>query len=439
MSESELKRYYKEKAKKPALYDYDDDGNLIEKNREGAVIKTVALPTYRPPTFEEYDEMEHTRMEKIAIATKEFEDARKELREVLSRPDTLDSDIVTLNTKVSEADIRLQAIRFPLRYIEIEEGLNIRDMDFTQINEKRKYPFGIAVLKTRPFTLQEQYVRIGKMAPKPLVSVTEARAAEDASITVILFEDPDTNDFGFLSLSWVVNIEFKGTKYRSAKHAIAAELAKTFNDTANLEKIMAAETPDEITYSLENVPGDASANEIKWNTTLKGLLYDINIVKFTYPELKLRLLETKSAQLGAYIPDDNLLGIGISLDNIQSKNPINWTGQNLLGKALMDIRQKFKADMDKEQASIVAAAPKRRIRPKIVLENAASVTTVGAPLSAPTSSMTTSLSTRPVTVEAPRAEGVPIPPNISLGTATVTPSITQSTAKPRRRPPISTN
>jgi len=56
-------------------------------------------------------------------------------------------------------------------------------------------------------------------------------------------------------------------------------------------------------------------------------------------------LETKTAVLGAYIPNDNLIGIGLSLDNIQSKNPINWTGQNLLGKALMDIREKFRADM----------------------------------------------------------------------------------------------
>ena len=56
-------------------------------------------------------------------------------------------------------------------------------------------------------------------------------------------------------------------------------------------------------------------------------------------------METKTAVLGAYIPNDNLIGIGLSLDNIQSKNPINWTGQNLLGKALMDIREKFRMDM----------------------------------------------------------------------------------------------
>jgi ribA/ribD-fused uncharacterized protein len=431
MSESELKRYYKMKAKKPEQYTYDDDGNLIEKNREGAVTKTIPLPTYRPPTMEEYDEMERKRMEKIALATKEFEDARKALREALNAPDVLDSDIVTLNRATSDADNKLQAIRFPLRDIEFLSGIDIKVLDFDKITEKRKYPFNVASLKTSPFTLQEQYVRIGKVAPKPLVSVAEARAAEDAAITVILFEDPDTNEFGFLSLNWVINIDFKGTKYHSAKQAISAELAKTFNDTANLDKIMAAETPDEINYTLENVPGEAAVNEAKWTTALNQLLYDINIIKFSYPELKLRLLETKSAQLGAYIPDDNLLGIGLSIDNIQSKNPINWTGQNLLGKVLMRIRDKFKEDIDKErlEATVATVAPKRKTRPKI----STSVVSVGAPAPAPATASATATATAtttavpvaPVAVEAP-----PIPPLASISTV--------SAPRIRKRPVIST-
>jgi ribA/ribD-fused uncharacterized protein len=421
MSEFELKRYYKEKSKKPAQYGYDEDGNLIEKNREGTVIKTIPLPTYRPPTFEEYDEMELARMEKIAVATKEFEDARKALREGLNAPDPLDTDIVTLNRAVSDADAKLQSVRFPLREIVFEYGINIKDLDFDKIAEKRKYDFRLAELKTRPFILQEQYVRIGKVAPKPLVSVAEAKAAEDAAVTVILFEDPDTNDFGFLSLNWVVNIDFKGERYNSAKQAIAAELAKTFNDTANLNKIMAVETPDEINYTLKDVPGDAAANEAKWTTALNELIYDINIVKFTYPELKLRLLETKSAQLGACIPGDNLLGIGKSCDDIQSLNPINWTGQNILGKVLMQIRQKYKETADASAsaaATAVKVVPKKRTKkPSIAIENTVAV---GAPVPAPA-----------VTVEPPRVEGAPIPPLAPVTVPTAAPRI-------RRRPvPVS--
>jgi ribA/ribD-fused uncharacterized protein len=349
MSTEELKKFYKAKAKKQDLYGYDDDGNLIELNKERTVIKTIALPSYRTPTYEEFDEMEKTRMEAIAIANKEYEGARRELRELSASPEAIDSEILRINRKVIEADIKLQAIRFPLHYVETMEGIPISKMDFDQPNEKRKYPYNFSILKERPFTLQEQYVRVGKVPEKPLISVAEAKAAIEArsGASVILFSEPDTNDYGFLSLKWAVQLEFNGTMYNSAHQAIAAEIAKRFNDQDNLQKIMITESPYEINYTVTNVPGDTEVNETKWNDLTKQLLYDVNIAKFNqYPELTARLLETKNATLGAYIPDDNLIGIGISLDNIQSQNPINWTGQNLLGKALMDIRQKIQSDKE---------------------------------------------------------------------------------------------
>ena len=153
--------------------------------------------------------------------------------------------------------------------------------------------------------------------------------------------------------------------YNSAQQAISAEIAKSFNDQDSLQRIMIAESPDEINYKLTDVPGDSEVNETKWNDITKQLLYDVNIAKFNqYPELAGRLLETKNATLGAYIPDDNLIGIGISLDNLQSQNPINWTGQNLLGKALMDIRQKLQTDQEVAAAARVAtvadAVPRRK-------------------------------------------------------------------------------
>ena len=103
MSAEELKRFYKARAKKPELFSYDDDGNLVELNKEGSVIKTYSLPNYRPPTYEELDEMESKRTEAIAIANKEFEDARRELRNL--GPDTPDSDVLRVNRKVKEADV----------------------------------------------------------------------------------------------------------------------------------------------------------------------------------------------------------------------------------------------------------------------------------------------------------------------------------------------
>jgi ribA/ribD-fused uncharacterized protein len=366
MSTEELKRFYKAKAKKPNLYGYDDDGNLIELNKEGTVIKTIPIPEYRAPTAEEYDEMGQKRMEAIELANKEYEDARRELRELSSNPDSLDSEILRVNRKVIEADVKLQAIRFPLRFVEVDNGIAIKEIDFNRLNEARKFPYSFSFLKERPFTLQEQYVRVGKAAEKPLVSVAEAKAAAaNAGASVILFAEPDTNDYGFLSLKWTVELEFNGAMYNSAQQAIAAEIAKSFNDQDSLQRIMIAESPDEVNYKLTNVPGDSDVNETKWNDLTKQLLYDVNIAKFNqYPELAGRLLETKNATLGAYIPDDNLIGIGISLDNLQSQNPINWTGQNLLGKALMDIREKLRTDQEVAMAAAAETVAQKAPRKK---------------------------------------------------------------------------
>lgn len=371
MSAEELKKFYKARVKKPDLFTYDDDGNLVELNKDGGIVKTIPLPDYRPPTYEEFDEMEEKRLEAITVANKEFEDARRELNTALQNPETPDSEVLRINRKVKEADIKLQAIRFPLRYVELEDSVPINQIEFDKSYEKRKYPYPFFFLRERPFELQDQYVRIGKAPIQPQKTVAELKAAADiASVpVVILFQDPETNDYGFLSLKWTVEIEFNGTMYNSAQQAIAAELAKAFNDQENLQKIMIAESPEEVDYDLDDVPGEAEANETKWNETMKQLLYDVNIAKFNqYPELTARLLETKTAVLGAYIPDDNLIGIGISLDNVQSKNPINWTGQNLLGKALTSIRDKIRSDRELEAAQQAAMAPQpvpRRKKPSV--------------------------------------------------------------------------
>jgi ribA/ribD-fused uncharacterized protein len=347
MSAEELKAFYNGRAKKPELFDYDEDGNLVERNKEGNVIKTIPLPDYRVPTYEEFDTMGKDRLEAIAAAQKVYDDTRRELRQRLQEEDIPKSEVLRLNRAAREADIKLLAARFPLLDVHGKMSLEINKIDFTKSFEKRKFPYYIYFLEERPFTLQQQYVRIGKEAKKPLISVAEARAAEDAVIQVILFSEPETNDYGYLSLKWVVELEFNGTMYNSAQQAVYAEIAKSFNDQEGLQRIMLADTPDGIHYELSDVPGEPDANEARWNDMIKRLIYDVNILKFNqYPELAGRLLETKSAALGAYIPDDNLLGIGISLDNIQSKNPVHWTGQNLLGKALMEIRDKIRAERE---------------------------------------------------------------------------------------------
>lgn len=362
MSREELTEFYKGKHEKPRFYGYDEDGNLIQKNREGTVIKTISLPVYRSPTFEEYDVMEQKREEELAAASKEFNNAKKRLRELYLVPakDRSIREILQQNRAVEQADRVLQSVRFPIRAIEkVAKGeLPIGTYDLMQPDNKHNNPSQVVILHSRPYTLQNQYVREGKAPTKPLKSVAEIQAAAASRTPAILFSDSSTNDYGFLSLDWTVDLDWNGVIYQSAKQALYAELANKFQDKVSYERLKAAETADDVHYSVKDVPGDSAANEVQWNIHLKSLLKDINLLKFTnYPELALRLLQTKDAKLGAYIPDDNLLGIGISIDNVQSQNPANWSGQNLLGQTLMEIRTYLREKEMAKQAAAAQSAP----------------------------------------------------------------------------------
>ena len=346
---SKLRGFYKAKAKakdvRGDIYGYDTDGNLVEKAK-GTVVKTIALPIYRPPTMEEIDIMEKERQEAIALANRVVDEARTALYAMSHNPERDDSTMVRLNRMVMEADCKLCVARFPLMYINKEEGVKIRQLDFTQPTEKRVLPYAVSIIETRPFHLQAQYVRIGEPAPAPFVSVEEAKniIKEAAGVPIIVFEGADSNEYGYLSMEWSVVLEYNSTTYQSVYQAIYSELAKSFDDQKHLSEFLAAKTADEILYSVKDVPGDLEQNKEKWNEQLRKLIYQVNLAKFRrYPELAAKLLETKNAMIGAYEPGDEIIGIGISLENVDSKDPAKW-GENVLGKALMNIRDVLRAE-----------------------------------------------------------------------------------------------
>ena len=365
--EDELRRFYSQKEKdgiNGKEYGYDADGNLIRRDNKGTVIKTITLPTYRRPTEEEIDVMEQQRKEAIAVAESVFDDARSALYEMSQNPERDDSTMLRLNRAVVEAESKLITTRFPLVHIDYVANIPFKQVDFTQPNNDRKVPYLMAILETRPFRLQEQYVRIGEAPKRPMVSVAEAkeRLKEAEKAPVIVFEGTESDDYGYLSLDWAVMIDFNSTMYHSAKQAVYAELAKFFNDEINLPQLLAAKTADEIDYSVEDIPGEN--NKDKWNEQIRKLMYDINLVKFKqYPELAAKLLETKNAILGAYLPGDMLLGIGISIESLDAKDPSKWS-ENVLGKALMNIRDVLKHNLPVAPASIQEPSIRKKSRGK---------------------------------------------------------------------------
>lgn len=346
-----VKAFYKGKAqpKKRALFDYDPDGNMIERNKEGSIIHTHPLPTYRAPTLDEYKELEETRKTAVAEATDAYQAARYELHQAFQGEKKSPLVILELNKRVQDADIVLQQARFPLMCVDKMEGVAIRDLDFDQPNEIRKLTYPISIMYRHPYGLQQQYVRVEDSEEKPLISLEEVKRSRKVAKPVILFSDIDyaNKPYGFLSLNYPVDIEVQGETYHSARHALYALLAGDLNDMESIDRILETEKPEALFYSVDMTPGGKAANQEKWIQGLQKWIPIITKAKFDSPnqsELALRLEQTHPASLGAYEPDDTVIGIGIPVDKEDAKQEKKWPpAGNLLGKALMEVREELRS------------------------------------------------------------------------------------------------
>ena len=342
-----VKEFYRGRKdpKKRALFDYDQDGNLIEKDKGGTTIHTHALPTYRAPTLEEFKEIDEARTTAIAEATDAFQAARLELHQAYQ---THASPLTLLewNKRVQEAELALNQARFPLQCVIKESGVVIRELDFTQPTEIRKYTYPISMLRHSPYPLQQYYVRAQESEAKPLISLFEVKAAKKAVHPVILFSDAEyaTKPYGFLSLNYPVQLQIEDVTYPSARHALWALVATDLNDREHRDVIVQTPKAEDLVYSVRDTPGGQELNQEKWNRSIPKWLPLITKAKFEQnPELALRLEQTHPATLGAYEPNDNLIGMGIALDREASKEVKEWTGQNVLGKALMEVRDTIRS------------------------------------------------------------------------------------------------
>ncbi len=69
-----------------------------------------------------------------------------------------------------------------------------------------------------------------------------------------------------------------------------------------------------------------------------------NFAKFSqHPELKNFLLATKDHILVEASPVDKIWGIGMAQDHLHTQDPSQWQGLNLLGFALMRVRDQLLA------------------------------------------------------------------------------------------------
>ena len=137
-----------------------------------------------------------------------------------------------------------------------------------------------------------------------------------------------------------IDFEVDGHRYNCAEQYMMAQKAWLFKDIEIFTKILDATDPKVIkTLGREVKNFDPKIwNLHKFEIVVKG-----NLGKFgENPELEEFLLSTGDKILVEASPYDKIWGIGMKEDTPGIVNPENWKGENLLGFALMEVRNKLR-------------------------------------------------------------------------------------------------
>lgn len=156
-----------------------------------------------------------------------------------------------------------------------------------------------------------------------------------------LEDNVTTEQFTFFWKGWPCQwfpsqFEEEGRTYNCTEQYMMAEKAKLFGDEEIREKILNSEDPRIIKAFGRKV---SNFNQKIWDENKFKIVVRGNFLKFSQnPSLKSKLLATKGTKMVEASPLDAIWGIGLDVKAALSKDPETWPGQNLLGKALDEVR-----------------------------------------------------------------------------------------------------
>jgi len=144
---------------------------------------------------------------------------------------------------------------------------------------------------------------------------------------------------GILSQWWEGTHAFvdeQGIEYPTAEHWVMAEKARLFKDAEILAEILKTTSPAKAKKLGRKVK---KFNESVWKKHRYEIVKQGNLLKFgQHEDLKTFLLNTNQRVLVEASPVDRIWGIGLARNNSAASNPAKWKGDNLLGFALMEVR-----------------------------------------------------------------------------------------------------
>lgn len=154
-------------------------------------------------------------------------------------------------------------------------------------------------------------------------------------MNIVCFHNPDEEN-GYLSNWYTSAFTMDGITFSSMEQYMMYQKAVCFDDMEIAGQILATNDVAKIKELGRCVKG---YDDNHWNGVRQIIVYEGLCAKFLQNEaLKEKLLETKGALLAECAVRDKIWGIGVSMYDPDRLDPAKWKGQNLLGYALMMVR-----------------------------------------------------------------------------------------------------
>ncbi len=156
---------------------------------------------------------------------------------------------------------------------------------------------------------------------------------------VITFHNPNEEN-GCFSNWYLSNFTAGDVRYTSMEQYMMHQKAVVFGDNEIAKQILAT---NDVGYIKELGRKVSGYRDNVWNGVRQIIVYEGLMAKFTQnPELKRALLDTGNAVLAEAAVNDKIWGIGLSMSDPKRLDPSEWKGQNLMGYALMLVREKLR-------------------------------------------------------------------------------------------------
>lgn len=153
------------------------------------------------------------------------------------------------------------------------------------------------------------------------------------------FHNPDEEN-GYLSNWYISEFKIDSIKFSSMEQYMMYKKAIFFDDTEIAKGILETTDVSKIKALGRQV---SNYNDTYWNGVRQIIVYKGLLEKFSQNEdLNERLLNTGNDILAECAVQDKIWGVGLSMKDVNRWDMEKWRGENLLGFALMTVREELR-------------------------------------------------------------------------------------------------